>query len=199
MELNKRGAELLFHVLTEREEKASVAIATNESFSGWNKTFTDPRLCAAIVDRLTYNGTIIETGTDSYRLAHTRPTNRQLGLTPEGVLRLSVRREEPDLHDLSITDREEIDAGHVHRCIRALAGELHRHSGEFAIRHRRPGDGELEGSLACLHHPAEQRPHTVDSPVFAGEAVRAWLVPDDVGAEQCHCRGDIALAEGVEV
>jgi hypothetical protein len=66
-----RGAELLFQVLTEREEKNSIAIASNESFSGWIKTFTDPRLCAAIVDRLTFNGTIIETGTDSYRLAHT--------------------------------------------------------------------------------------------------------------------------------
>lgn len=32
----------------------------------------DPRLCAAIVDRLTFNGTIIETGTDSYRRASTR-------------------------------------------------------------------------------------------------------------------------------
>ena len=39
---------------------------------GWTKTFTDPRLCAAVVDRLTFNGTIIETGTDSYRLASTR-------------------------------------------------------------------------------------------------------------------------------
>jgi hypothetical protein len=71
MELDRRGAELLFQVLTEREEKNSVAIASNESFSGWTKTFTDPRLCAAIVDRLTFNGTIIETGTDSYRLATT--------------------------------------------------------------------------------------------------------------------------------
>jgi DNA replication protein DnaC len=71
MELDRRGAELLFQVLTEREEKASVAIATNESFSGWTKTFTDPRLCAAIVDRLTFKGTIFETGSDSYRLAHT--------------------------------------------------------------------------------------------------------------------------------
>jgi hypothetical protein len=33
---------------------------------------TDPRLCAAIVDRLTFGGNIIEAGTDSYRLAHTR-------------------------------------------------------------------------------------------------------------------------------
>jgi DNA replication protein DnaC len=39
---------------------------------GWTKTFTDPRLCAAIVDRLTFGGNIIETGTDSYRLAQTR-------------------------------------------------------------------------------------------------------------------------------
>ncbi|WP_425552089.1 ATP-binding protein [Kribbella koreensis] len=52
-----------------REEKASVAIASSESFGGWTKTFTDPRLCAAIVDRLTFGGTILETGTDSYRLA----------------------------------------------------------------------------------------------------------------------------------
>ena len=69
MQLDRRGAELLFQVLTEREEKASVAIASNESFGGWTKTFTDPRLCAAIVDRLTFGGTILETGTDSYRLA----------------------------------------------------------------------------------------------------------------------------------
>ncbi|MGP4017446.1 ATP-binding protein [Saccharopolyspora sp. 5N708] len=71
MELDRRGAELLFQVLTEREEN-SVAIASNESFGGWTKTFTDPRLCAAIVDRLTFGGTIIETGTESYRLAQTR-------------------------------------------------------------------------------------------------------------------------------
>jgi len=48
------------------------AIASNEPFSGWTKTFTDPRLCAAIVDRLTFAGQIIETGTTSYRLAHAR-------------------------------------------------------------------------------------------------------------------------------
>jgi DNA replication protein DnaC len=58
-------------VLTEREERSSVALASNESFSGWTKTFTDPRLCAAIVDRLTYGGHISETGTHSYRVATT--------------------------------------------------------------------------------------------------------------------------------
>jgi DNA replication protein DnaC len=34
----------------------------------WTRTFTDPRLCAAIVDRLTYDAHIISTGSDSYRL-----------------------------------------------------------------------------------------------------------------------------------
>jgi DNA replication protein DnaC len=71
-ELDRRGAELLFQVLTEREEKNSVAIASNESFSGWTKTFTDPRLCAAIVDRLTFGGNLIQTATESYRLALTQ-------------------------------------------------------------------------------------------------------------------------------
>ena len=77
MELDRHGAELLFQILTDREEKKAVAIASNEAFSGWTKTFTDPRLCAAIVDRLTYGGTIIETGTDSYRLAATQARHHQ--------------------------------------------------------------------------------------------------------------------------
>lgn len=72
LELDRRGAEMLFQVLAERGEKNSIAIASNEAFTGWRRTFTDPRLCAAIVDRLTFNATIIETGTESYRLARTK-------------------------------------------------------------------------------------------------------------------------------
>jgi DNA replication protein DnaC len=68
LELDRRGAELLFQVFTEREERASIAIASNAAFSEWTATFTDPRLCAAIVDRLTFDAHIITTGTDSYRL-----------------------------------------------------------------------------------------------------------------------------------
>ena len=85
LQLDRRGAELLFQVLTEREEKTAIAIASNEPFSGWTKTFTDPRLCAAIVDRLTYHATIIETGTTSYRLAHTRATSGATSSRPGGA------------------------------------------------------------------------------------------------------------------
>ena len=68
MQLDRRGANSSSRS-SPSVRKASVAIASNESFGGWTKTFTDPRLCAAIVDRLTFGGTILETGTDSYRLA----------------------------------------------------------------------------------------------------------------------------------
>ena len=72
--LDPRGAELLFQVLTEREERASVAVASNAPFSEWGQTFADPRLAAAVVDRLTFRAHIIETGSDSYRLRVTAAT-----------------------------------------------------------------------------------------------------------------------------
>lgn len=72
LELDCRGAAVLFQVLTEQDEKNSIAIASNEAFNGWSKTFTDPRLRAAIVDQLTFHATLIETGTESYRLARTK-------------------------------------------------------------------------------------------------------------------------------
>jgi DNA replication protein DnaC len=74
--LDPRGAELLFQIITAREEKASIACASNAPFSEWGATFTDPRLAAAVVDRLTFNAHIINTGSNSYRLRTTR-TNRK--------------------------------------------------------------------------------------------------------------------------
>lgn len=56
-------------MLTEREERAAVAIATSAPFSEWSKTFTDRRLASAVVDRITYRAHIIQTGTTCYRLA----------------------------------------------------------------------------------------------------------------------------------
>jgi DNA replication protein DnaC len=59
-------------VITAREERASIACASNAPFSEWGNTFTDPRLAAAVVDGLTFHAHIIQTGTSSYRLASTR-------------------------------------------------------------------------------------------------------------------------------
>jgi DNA replication protein DnaC len=70
--LDPRVAELLFQVITAREERASIACASNAPFSEWGNTFTDPRLAAAVVDRLTFKAHIIQTGTSSYRLSARR-------------------------------------------------------------------------------------------------------------------------------
>jgi len=70
--LDPRGAELLFQIITAREERASIACASNAPFSEWGTTFTDPRLAAAVVDRLTFNAHIIQAGTSSYRLNTSR-------------------------------------------------------------------------------------------------------------------------------
>jgi DNA replication protein DnaC len=70
--LDPRGAELLFQVITEREERASIICASNATFREWGATFSDPRLAAAVVDRMTFKALIIETGTDSYRLRATK-------------------------------------------------------------------------------------------------------------------------------
>jgi hypothetical protein len=63
--------------------RATVAVRADraESFSSWTKTFTDPRLCAAVVDRLAFGGNIIETGSDSYRLAHTKARQQATAAT----------------------------------------------------------------------------------------------------------------------
>lgn len=70
--LDPRGAELLFGVITERDERASIAVASNLPFSEWGTVFPDGRLAAAVVDRLTYRAHVIETGSDSYRLRSSR-------------------------------------------------------------------------------------------------------------------------------
>jgi DNA replication protein DnaC len=77
VQIDPRGAELLFQIITEREERASVAIATNLPFSEWGTVFPDPRLVAAIVDRVTFNAHILETGTQSYRLRTSKTHNRR--------------------------------------------------------------------------------------------------------------------------
>lgn len=71
-----RVAELLFQIITEREERASIAIATSVPFSEWGTVFPDPCPVAAIVDRVTINAHVLETGTQSYRLRTSKSSRR---------------------------------------------------------------------------------------------------------------------------
>lgn len=64
------AAELVFQVISARNEKASLLITTNLPFSEWTRVFADARLAKAVIDRLTHHAHIIDTGTESWRFNH---------------------------------------------------------------------------------------------------------------------------------
>jgi DNA replication protein DnaC len=68
---SKEGAELLFQILAERNERGSVIITTNLGFADWTQVFGDANMTAALLDRLTHRAHIIECTWDSYRLKQT--------------------------------------------------------------------------------------------------------------------------------
>jgi DNA replication protein DnaC len=75
------AAELVFQVISERNERGSLIVTTNLTFGEWTKVFPDPRMAKAVVDRITHRAHIIDTGTDSWRFRHglERRTNKKKG------------------------------------------------------------------------------------------------------------------------
>jgi DNA replication protein DnaC len=65
------GAEFLFQVISDRAEKTALIVTTNLPFSEWTTVFPNPRLCKALLDRVTDRAHIIETGTESFRFRRT--------------------------------------------------------------------------------------------------------------------------------
>jgi len=65
------GAEFLFQVISDRAERAALIVTTNLPFSEWTTVFPNPRLCKALLDRITDRAHIIETGTESFRFRRT--------------------------------------------------------------------------------------------------------------------------------
>ena len=69
--LSPPEADLLFQVIDQRSEVRATVVTTNLPFGEWTTVFPQPRLCKAVVDRLTFNAHIVETGTDSWRFRST--------------------------------------------------------------------------------------------------------------------------------
>jgi DNA replication protein DnaC len=68
--LPEGAAELVFQVISERNERGSLIATTNLPFGEWTRVFADPRLAKAVVDRLTHKAHIIDTGNESWRFRH---------------------------------------------------------------------------------------------------------------------------------
>ena len=63
------GAELLFDIVSDRYEKASIIITTNLPFEEWISVLASEPLTHAMLDRLTHHVHILEMNGRSYRLA----------------------------------------------------------------------------------------------------------------------------------
>jgi len=76
---SRNDAELLFQILSERQEQKPLILTTNLPFGEWTSIFSDPRLCRAVVDRITHKAHIIETGGKSIRLEEAMARTKRNG------------------------------------------------------------------------------------------------------------------------
>lgn len=65
---NEEEMEVLFQVLADRYEQASIMITSNLPFSKWDQIFKNPMTTAAAVDRLVHHCVILEMNHESYRM-----------------------------------------------------------------------------------------------------------------------------------
>ena len=61
------GAQLIFQFCSALHERVALLITTNLRFADWTQVLGDERLTAALLDRLTYKGHIVELVGESYR------------------------------------------------------------------------------------------------------------------------------------
>ncbi len=65
--LTETGAQLLFQFCSALHERVSLIVTTNLAFGKWTQVFRDETMTAALVDRLTHRGHIVEFLGESFR------------------------------------------------------------------------------------------------------------------------------------
>lgn len=69
---DKAGCEILFNLLSSRNDKGSIILTTNLTFERWEEVFKDPMLTGAIVDRLAHRAHLMDMSREiSYRMEDT--------------------------------------------------------------------------------------------------------------------------------
>lgn len=67
--IDKTGANLLFQVISQRYERGSIILTTNEPFKNWPKIFNnDSMLASAVLDRLLHHAEVVTIEGKSYRM-----------------------------------------------------------------------------------------------------------------------------------
>ncbi|HHB77046.1 MAG TPA: hypothetical protein ENK84_10985 [Desulfobulbus sp.] len=73
--IDKRGADLLFQVISHRYEQGSIIISTNRAFKDWPEIFNnDATLTSAILDRVLHHAETVVIEGKSYRMKDTVET-----------------------------------------------------------------------------------------------------------------------------
>ncbi len=71
------AANLMFSLVSERYERASLIVTSNKAFSAWGEIFGDEVTAAAMIDRLVHHAEILALKGDSFRLR-----DKDLGAPP---------------------------------------------------------------------------------------------------------------------
>ena len=67
--VDKKGADLLFQVISQRYEKGSIVLTTNKAFKKWPEIFNnDATLTSAVLDRLLHHAETVVIEGKSYRM-----------------------------------------------------------------------------------------------------------------------------------
>ena len=68
------AASLMFSLVSNRYERASMIVTSNKPFSAWGEIFGDDMAATAMIDRLIHHSEILSLKGDSYRDLDARPT-----------------------------------------------------------------------------------------------------------------------------
>ena len=81
---DKDGNEILFNLLSARNDAGSIIITTNLVFERWVEVFKDPVLTGALVDRLAHRSYVLDMSGDSYRIKETMDWLEKNIMKPDG-------------------------------------------------------------------------------------------------------------------
>jgi len=62
--MDKSACEILFNLISSRNERGSVIVNSNLSFDRWEETFKDPTLTGALIDRLAHKAHVLDISRD---------------------------------------------------------------------------------------------------------------------------------------
>jgi len=62
--MDKNGCEMLFNLISSRNDKGSIIVNSNLSFDRWEEIFKDPTLTGALIDRLAHKAHVLDISRD---------------------------------------------------------------------------------------------------------------------------------------